>query len=754
MMAALTLASISVQAAKTGMPSPDISECMGVNIHFIGENDTEVKQIAKAGFRIVRAGFPWDWVENEKGKYDFSTCDAMMAVLDRYGVRPAFIVCDAIPLFSKLGHSPANDEDRAAFAAFVGAAAAHFKGRGAIWELWNEPNWGGWSAGSENYAKLANLVGKAVHEADPTAVYAGPAAAHIDLGFLENIFQSGTLEQFDLITVHPYRGGECGPETAIPEYKSLRNLIDKYAPKGKNIPYAAGEWGYSMVGGLSAERQAEYFVRMMLTNMLVGAKYTIWYDWSDDGDDPNYFEHHFGTVYKNLRPKPTYIAAQVLYRQLEDYKLAARVQLENSDDYILIFKQGKYAKLAAWTTGTPHEIELPLDVPGVTLADMYGKRSSSKVANGVLKMQLNQSVTYVGLLGESKRMSLEESLTVDPIPATDPTSGSYPIVISFKNPLDCSIKANAILKDSISGKFLASADFTIAAGKKVDKAMNLRIAWDGSAKFGAVVEVSVDGFDKPLRRYILFDASHVSTAALLPSVDDSANIMVTNPTGNPCQLTLKVEGKAVPVKFEKGQNEVIIKSSVKLTEPKCKGSIANSKGTVLYKFNCLEYKPSLTMDDGNDFSIVVEGNAPSGGGSVSTSPLPEKLFDINSCVKLDYTYVGGSKFTRVCPKVADPIGGKPRMLGIWVYGDNSGNMVSNRFIDASGQIFQTRSNKIDFQGWKLLTWPLNQSQMGSWGGDANGIIRWPLKWDTALLLDSKQTPSAGAIYIGSSWLMY
>ena len=130
-------------------------------------------------------------------------------------------------------------------ARWAAAAAKHFRGRGILWEMYNEPNIGFWKPKPDvdQYAKLALAVGRALRAAEPGETYIGPATSTIDSAFLEKCFQAGLLEYWSAVTVHPYR--QEGPETAVAEYGRLRQLIDRYAPQGKRIPIISGEWGYS-----------------------------------------------------------------------------------------------------------------------------------------------------------------------------------------------------------------------------------------------------------------------------------------------------------------------------------------------------------------------------------------------------------------------------------------------------------------------------------------------------------------------------
>ena len=103
-------------------------------------------------------------------------------------------------------------------------------------------------------------------------------------------------------------------------------MIERYAPSSKKdrIPILSGEWGYSTFKrGVTLETQAAFAARQQLSNLLNGVPLSIWYDWKNDGPDPNENEHNFGTVRPDLEPKPAYVALRTLTHQLSGYRVAA-----------------------------------------------------------------------------------------------------------------------------------------------------------------------------------------------------------------------------------------------------------------------------------------------------------------------------------------------------------------------------------------------------------------------------------------------
>lgn len=355
------------------LPGPTLPAGVGVNIHFTTGHETDLKMIAGAGFKFVRMDFLWQATEPRKGQYDWSDYDAFTTELAQHGLRPYYILDYSNPLYepgvistNPATHqvasglaSPQHPDSVAAYARWAAAAAEHFRSRGVVWEIWNEPNISFWKprADVNQYIAMALATAKAIRAADPQACIVAPTTSRFDWDFIEAVFRSGLLEYLGGVSVHPYRGKP--PETAAADYARLRELIDRYAPAGKKIPIVSGEWGYSTnTKGVSLQTQANYIVRQQLSNLLNGVPLSIWYDWKNDGGDPNYNEDNFGAVTYDLRPKPAYLAIQTMTRELSGYRIARRYDTGNTNDFVLVLTNAAdETKLAAWTMKKPHDIQ-------------------------------------------------------------------------------------------------------------------------------------------------------------------------------------------------------------------------------------------------------------------------------------------------------------------------------------------------------------------------------------------------------------
>jgi polysaccharide biosynthesis protein PslG len=419
--AALVLAVVfSFKLGAAEIPEPVLPAGVGVNIHFTRGHEKDLDRIAAAGFKFIRMDFFWDAIEKKKGEYDWSGYDELTANLERRGIRPYYILDYSNPLYeesvtskdpisgklnSAIG-SPQHPESIEAFARWAAAAAKHFHGRHVVWEIWNEPNGGFWrpKADVSQYIALALATGKAVRQADPEATIVGPATSGFPESFLEEFLKSGALEFLDGVSVHPYRSPKQPPEGAARDYERLRKVIERYAPDEakKKIPILSGEWGYSSnTKGVSLETQAAFIARQQLANLLAGVPISIWYDWKNDGPDPNENEHNFGTVTPELEPKQAYVSIQTLTRELAGYRVSGRYETGNSNDFVLILtNDASDTKLAGWTLAAPHQVPLNLQAARakeLTIVNCQGQKADLEVRGGRGLLSLDGNPQYVDL---------------------------------------------------------------------------------------------------------------------------------------------------------------------------------------------------------------------------------------------------------------------------------------------------------------------------------------------------------------------
>lgn len=326
-------------------------------------------------FDLARIDLSWVMVEPaEAGVFDFTAFDTLAAGFAAQGVTPMFILDYCNPLYMPLCNATSpyvpvtTPAATAAFARFAVAAMAHFKGKGVVWEVWNEPNGIGYATDPAGYAALVAAVGQARAAAGLEGeLLVGPGMDGgwpiLDGtgGWLDAVFAQGALQWLDAVSVHPYRGdgcapslptsfcapcakqrGGCGPESLLGDLVQLRALIARHVAN-RTVPVLASEVGWSTCaphtsprccaqghalnpgtnetrcigawfsgGHRDAATQAKLVARQFLVGGLGGLALTVIYDYKDDGPSSLDSEANFGVTFTDGTPKPAYHAATVL----------------------------------------------------------------------------------------------------------------------------------------------------------------------------------------------------------------------------------------------------------------------------------------------------------------------------------------------------------------------------------------------------------------------------------------------------------
>jgi len=778
----LVVLALCLRAPGSALPGPVLPDGLGVNIHFTDPRPGEMKMLADGGFTWVRMDFNWAGIERKKGEYDFSAYDRLLKALDEYHIRPVFIL-DYANRFYDQGISPSSDEGREAFAKWASASADHFKGRGVLWEMYNEPNGGFWKprANVDEYAKLALAVGKALHESAPDETYIGPATSTIDFRFLEACFQAGCLQYWSAVSVHPYLQND--PETAADEYRRLRLLIKRYAPKDKTIPILSGEWGYSAAWEhFDIERQGKYLPREYLANIANDVPLSIWYDWHDDGTNPKEPEHHFGTVAAEYNagrdpvydPKPAYVAAQTLASQLKGYRFNKRLIVDDENtDYVLLFSNNadpKQVKLAVWTTARDeHKLSITAS-PGTFHATNYLGKPLADLASteaAGLAVSASDGVQYLSPDKPNDLLALAAAWQRAPLELI--TLGGHQVTLPLRltNPLAESVTVWNSPTGKPNATLAPGAEISVSHSAYADRSDNpkplvLRLGVGPSATFIQQTRLIITN---PLG------------IVPLPTSDGALAARIENPSGEAFRGRLGTveapdgaDTAGQDFQLKDGQKELTVRLPYKTDgrSPYRVGwrvyDTSASPPAVALTLPIAEYRPVVFSAEA--YKLIADGDAKvasdlhlSAGAPPEGPPVPGA-----DVLELRYRFDAGWKFARLAPQTdtARRIDGKPKALAIWVFGDKSGNVARIRFTDSTGQTFQNGpqvssadhdTDRIDWTGWRRLTFSLEETS-SHWGGADDGMVHYPIHFDTLFLLDSaNRTATEGAIYLAGPTLI-
>jgi polysaccharide biosynthesis protein PslG len=353
-LALLSLSAATAGAVDTGLPSGSVTDGIGFSDHPTFP-DAELSAMQAGGCAFVRTDLTWRNVESTQGIYDFSGFNDTYARFAARGIRLLYVLDYDNPLY---GTNLASTTFRNGFANFAAAAAANFKGEGVDFEIWNEPNTGGYTAmqNAYTYVNLVKKAAPAIRAADPTAAILGPALSNVGSTaqtWLQSCCGYGLLNYVDAVSVHTYADT---PEEVVPDYAAVKSLITQYHPSG-SIPIVSSEVGWSLTN-FTAQQQADYMARMYLVNFSQGIPLSCWYTFKDGGYDITNREWNFGIVTPDIQAKPAYNKLKLLTASLKGTTFSQKLSDGNSADWLLEFTLPSGQKtLAAWTTGSS-----PVDV--------------------------------------------------------------------------------------------------------------------------------------------------------------------------------------------------------------------------------------------------------------------------------------------------------------------------------------------------------------------------------------------------------
>jgi polysaccharide biosynthesis protein PslG len=768
--------------AAAALPPPLLPEGVGVNIHFVSGHERDLDLIAAGGFRYIRMDFGWAGIERAKGQYDWASYDELVSNLEKRHLRAIFILDYSNGLYEPeiLSKSPLNGEEQrtvaspqkpesvAAYARWAAAAARHFQGRAVIWEIWNEPNIGFWKPKPDvrQYTALALAACKAIREVDSGAVIIGPASSEFPWTFLDVFLSSGVLNCLDAVSVHPYRAQTREPETVSDDYLKLRALIERYTPAGRQpVPIVSSEWGYSShTKGVSPSTQAAFLVRQQLVNLLNGVPISIWYDWKNDGTNPVYNEDNFGTVNHDLSPKPGYLAGRTLTRQFpasldkegrDAYHIARRLETRDVGDYVLLLvNPAGDQKLVAWTTAEPHSIFLDLDLRSV--ADVAGVSGLGAplelaVSQGRLRLELEAAPHFVKLNQRNPILSAAAAWSVVGFIPTLIEAGDasrIKIPVRAGNPFSETVSFRFRL-ESVSGS--DSKVLRVKPGQSKSCELTFRATRRTASSLPVVLSAEVEELmpNHSVRalgrsvehRFLLI--KNPLRLQVLP-VEQGLRLQLDNPSGSPFEGTATVNGVKLPIRLARSETNFSDKISVAGTE--MNAQVLDRAGKLVADPVACRLQrltiPSVSAALDGDSKVPAEA-------TVRASSAPADNPPYNSVQRLDYSFDVGWRFVRCVPRQAIELSqeGRPLSLGLWVYGDQSGNMLRARVVDEGGQTFQPSGPNLDWLGWRWVEFDLADfHRAGHWGGANDGVVHGALRLDTLLLVDSTRNKTSGAVY--------
>ena len=287
--------------------------------------------------------FPWAYVEDRPGHYDWTHSDQVVAHAEHQG----------LTLIARLGFVPEwarpaqttplylDEEHFADFGRFAAEFVRRYAGRIRYVILWNEPNlpleWGYTTADPVKYSNLLRTVYPLVKAANPAVQVLGGALAPTnapegseagmnDLVFLQRMYEAGAAPYFDMLAIHAY-GWHSDPDepadpTAINFRRSelLRAIMVANGDGDKRAMITEGGWNDHprWTRAVRPAQRIAYTVRayeIALDEWEWLDALCLWafrYPW-----DAKSYQDYFTFVRTDFEPKP-------IYEEVRRYTLGAQ----------------------------------------------------------------------------------------------------------------------------------------------------------------------------------------------------------------------------------------------------------------------------------------------------------------------------------------------------------------------------------------------------------------------------------------------
>ena len=298
-----------------------------------------------AGIGWIKQQFSWEEIEPQrKGEFDWAKYDRIVGLAERYDMQ-IIARLDRPPDWTRQDNRfktrpPDDYED---YGDFVYEFVRRYKGRVNYVQIWNEPNltaeWGFQRVDAVAYTHLLEVAYRRAKEANPdVVVLSGPLAItledasmrgnHNDLVFLEQMYQAGAGDCFDILSANAFgldRPPEDPPAPDMLNFRRVelqRAIMERYGDEDKAI--WINEYGWNAPPPdfpeelLTWERvteaeQAEWTVRGIewaREHWPWLGVVNIWYFRQVGDVPPDRATYYFALVDPEFHPRPVYEAVR------------------------------------------------------------------------------------------------------------------------------------------------------------------------------------------------------------------------------------------------------------------------------------------------------------------------------------------------------------------------------------------------------------------------------------------------------------
>ncbi|HRK35404.1 MAG TPA: glycosyl hydrolase, partial [Candidatus Hydrogenedentes bacterium] len=311
-----------------------------------------------------RSDFTWAGIERTPGVFDFTGITERVAAFAAAG-KTILPILDYAPAWDP-NRAPSNPETLDQWANYVDKTVRHFQGTLKYWQVWNEPNLGGfWKPQSDPvaYAELLRRTYETIKKIDPNLQVIGVNTSDIDLAFAEQVFQHGGLQYLDVVAVQPYR---LAPEVGhFEEVAALRALMKQYGGvkpiwftemgnDSRHFPFSDSR---DYFAERPCRRQSAFLTRYMTIIQAADIQKVFWFAQTAEG--ASLLDQVTG------KPRPSYRAYQHLIQSIGvSRRVRPLIPPGANGLHAYLFTLPDKAVLVSWSVRGPQNLVLPQRVYG------------------------------------------------------------------------------------------------------------------------------------------------------------------------------------------------------------------------------------------------------------------------------------------------------------------------------------------------------------------------------------------------------
>lgn len=365
-----------------------------------GQQGGPIDMAAGTGTGWVREEVRWDWIEHPLGTNDWGFTDEMVTKSRGRGLE-ILGVLGYNNAAQKAGVVDYNMPDIATWKRYVATAVGHYKGQIHTWEVWNEPDVPYfWKGSVADYINLLRETYATIKAVDPTAIVMNGACSDLSMNWFNDFVNQGGTQYTDVLAFHPYPKISSIDNGAY-ENTDLAHLRDIGIKVGKPWWFTEIGWSsapktadYDNTGVGGDQAQASYMVRQYTETLSfngLNVDHIFWYNFHNDGTDPNNAENNYGLVQNDwVTPKYAYSAYQQMTIHLAGATPLGRIDAGAGPAYR--FNRNGIVVDVVWGNG---HATLPTTASTAQAYDLTGAKLSTTLANGQIGVELNGAPIYV-----------------------------------------------------------------------------------------------------------------------------------------------------------------------------------------------------------------------------------------------------------------------------------------------------------------------------------------------------------------------